>query len=317
MGIKGSIFRGVKNTILLRYLFLVPFYMFRFVYFSLRENSMLFFRYYPGYHGSTLPSYRYIRKENKRLFPKNIDYFDAVWMNEEEQKTLLERFIELYGDFSPSGTKSQENLYYYKNDMFGFNDAFYLSCFLKEYKPKRVIEIGSGFSSALMLDTDKEVALNSEFTFIDPYSKNIDDVLQSNPNGSYKLIRKEIQDVDLSAFSALEENDILFIDSSHVVKIGSDLSTILFKIIPALKKGVIVHFHDVWYPWEYPSSMLDDGRSYNEIYFIRAFLQYNSAFKVMLFGSYLEYRYKNLIESAMPNLLSRCTGKSLWIQKVS
>jgi len=317
MNVKSSVFHVVKNAPILRILFLTPFYMLRFIYFALRENSMLFFRYYPGYHGSPVPSYKYIKKNSDRLFAKKIDYFDGVCLNEIEQKKLLERLIESYNDFSPNETRLPGRLYYSKNEMFGFNDAFYLSFFIKEYKPKKVIEIGSGFSSALMLDVAKEISLDSEFIFIDPHSKNIKDVLKSNPIGNYKHIREDVQAVELDVFSSLEENDILFIDSSHVVKIGSDLSTILFKIVPALNKGVIIHIHDVWYPWEYPASMLNDGRPYNEIYFIRAFLQYNSAFKVILFASYLEHQYKDLITSTMPVLMSGYTGKSLWIQKIS
>lgn len=198
--------------------------------------------------------------------------------------------------------------------MFGFNDAFFLTCFLKEFKPKKVIEIGSGFSSGLMLDAAQNEGSDTEFIFIDPYSKNITEILKNKPDGKYVHVREEIQDVDLNLFSHLNENDILFVDSSHVIKIGSDLSTILFKILPALNKGVIIHFHDIWYPWEYPKEIITEGRAYNEIYAVRAFLQFNSSFEILFFNSYAEYAYKDLIESQMKNFF-KSTGKSLWLRK--
>lgn len=316
MNIAQKLFRHLINNRALNALFLRPFYFVRFFYYSIKENSTRFYRYYPGYHGSTIPSYSFILKNKERIFNNPLDNIDGVYLNTQEQVKLLEEFHAFYKEFSPSPKPSKEKLYFYDNPMLSFNDAFILHCFLRYFKPQNIIEIGSGFSSALMLDTVREFNLKMKFTFIDPFSKNILRVLSSNPEGNYRHIREEVQHVDLDEYSVLQENDILFIDTSHVIKIGGELPFIFFSILPRLKKGVIIHIHDIWYPWEYPESMINQGRIYNEIYFVRAFLQYNNNFKIMLFNSYIEQKQKDFISEKMP-LLSKKSGVSLWLRKVN
>src|SRR5690606_33895195 len=85
--------------------------------------------------------------------------------------------------------------------------------------------------------------------------------------------------------------DILFVDSSHVLKTGSDVNHLLFQILPILKKGVLVHFHDIFYPFEYPKEWILSGRSWNEIYALRAFLTYNSNFKILLFSHFIHKKH--------------------------
>ena len=100
--------------------------------------------------------------------------------------------------------------------------------------------------------------------------------------GIDKLVQTKIQHADKSLFSALEPNDILFIDTSHVAKAGSDVNYLLFEILPILKPGVLVHIHDIFLPDEYPKKwVIEDGRNWNEQYLVRAFLQYNPAFEIV------------------------------------
>jgi hypothetical protein len=200
--------------------------------------------------------------------------------------------------------------------MFGFADGLILWAFLCHFKPSRVIEVGSGFSSALMLDYAQAFAPATHFTFIDPYSTNIIAVLGSNPEGHYALIRKPVQEVDLAIYLQLQKDDILFIDSSHVLKIGSDLSTILYSILPSLQAGVIVHFHDIYYPFEYHEAELLEGRAWNEIYLVRAFLQFNSSFEILFFNSFIEKMHGDKLAEKLPNY-SRSTGNSLWLRKIA
>ncbi|MBI5663537.1 MAG: hypothetical protein HZC49_00390 [Nitrospirae bacterium] len=101
------------------------------------------------------------------------------------------------------------------------------------------------------------------------------------------IIDKPVQEVDLSIFKELKANDILFIDSSHVIKIGSDLNAILFSILPVLESGVCIHFHDIRYPFQYPESLIMQGIYWNEAYLLRAFLQYNDSFKIIFWLNYL------------------------------
>lgn len=300
----------------LSFVFLSPFYVLRFVYRGIREHSLLFSRYYPGYHGSTIPSLKWLKAERERIFGQIEPGFDGIQINKDEQHKLLESFAGYYKDFSPNPEKNGSRLYFYNNDMFGFGDAFFLHCVLRHFKPTNVIEVGSGYSSALMLDTANEYGLETSFTFIDPYSTTIRQVLANKPAGQYSLIRQEIQFVDPKLFESLEENDVVFIDTSHVVKIGSDLSTLLFSVLPVLPKGVIIHIHDIWYPWEYPEKFLMEGRAYNEIYFVRAFLQFNSDFEIMFFNSYVAQEFSAFISESMPRL-SKNSGQGLWLRKTN
>jgi hypothetical protein len=300
----------------LRALVLAPFYFLRFAFFALKEKSVLFCRYYPGYHGSTLPSLKEIWQNRENIFKKHVSDFDGIDLNEDKQLSLLKAFSEYYIDFKPKKTESSGQLYYYQNDMFGFNDGFILYCFLRHFQPNQVIEVGSGYSSGLMLDVCEELLPQTKLTFIDPYSTTISRILNKSPKQHSTLLKTEVQKVSLEKFRVLNSNDILFIDTSHVVKIGSDLSSLFFSIIPALNIGVIIHIHDIWYPWEYPEDMVQDGRAYNEVYFVRTFLQYNRAFEILFFGSYLETKYKNIIDKKMPGYFKNA-GKSLWIRKIA
>lgn len=288
----------------------------RFFIRALLEGSSAFLRFQPGYHGSTIPSAKFIRHNRDRLFgPPELD--DGIDYNREKQKALLEKFIRFYPDFNPSELPTQDRLYHYDNGKFTFPDAFILYSMFREFRPNRVIEVGSGFSSALMLDISQEFLPNTRFTFIDPYSTTIQDVLVKRPPGDYELLRTEVQDVDLEVFRQLESGDVLFLDTSHTLKIGSDVSTHLFRILPALKPGVIIHIHDIYF-WEYPERSVMEGRTYNETYFVRAFLQYNNAFEILYHSAQMKHENAEIIRDGMPGLfkLEKDDCQSLWLRKV-
>ena len=125
-----------------------------------------------------------------------------------------------------------------------------------------------------------------------------------------------VQEVPLSVFDQLEAQDILFIDSSHVSKIGSDVTFIMLRILPRLKRGVLVHFHDVFYPFSYPVRWIREGRAWNESLFLRAFLVGNSQFQLVAFNSYAGYSFPELFRDRLPAFLNN-TGASIWIRKVT
>jgi predicted O-methyltransferase YrrM len=292
---------------------LLFFYFARFVFYAVKENSVFFFRYYPGYHGSTIPSLR--RLSGIAGAEPDRDVADGIRLNEDKQLALIGEIFDYYQDFRPSRTKAADRLYFYENSMFGFNDGFALYCFIRKFKPARIVEVGSGYSSALMIDVCRDISPTTTLTFIDPYSTKILEVLRGTPRPTIDYLRQEVQTVGLECFQALDANDILFIDTSHVLKIGSDLSAIFFRILPSLKPGVLVHIHDIWYPFEYPQDMILEGCSYNEAYFVRAFLQYNTGFEILFFGSFLESRHKEAF-ARLPGYF-KDTGKSLWLRKVT
>jgi hypothetical protein len=186
---------------------------------------------------------------------------------------------------------------------------------IRHARPKQIIEVGSGYSSCLMLDTNElffEKAIKT--TFIEPYPELLYTLIQENDKKSIKVFPNRLQDVAIEEFSCLNKNDILFIDSTHVSKVNSDVNYIFFEILPALKSGVFIHFHDIFYPFEYPKSWVLEGRAWNEDYMLRAFLEYNNAFKVVFFNTFLEYFHEDFFREHMPLCLKN-RGGSLWIQK--
>ncbi len=120
-----------------------------------------------------------------------------------------------------------------------------------------------------------------------------------------------VQHVPLSVFAALEAGDILFVDSTHVVRTGSDVCFELFEVLPCLARGVLVHIHDMFWPFEYSRQWaVEENRSWNELYAVRAFLSYNDAWRIVLFNDYLAKLERGMIEATYPQFL-RSTGGAL------
>jgi len=149
---------------------------------------------------------------------------------------------------------------------------------------------------------------------VEPYPQRLRSLLLPGDEERMELLDVPLQEVDPARFAELEENDILLVDSSHVSKVGSDVHRILFDILPLLAKGVYVHFHDIFYPFEYPEAWIMKGIAWNEAYLVRAFLQYNRAFEIVLFNTYLELKHPDWFKSNMPLCLKN-PGGSLWLRK--
>ena len=150
-------------------------------------------------------------------------------------------------------------------------------------------------------------------TFIEPFPARLFSLLTLKDKKNINLIKSEVQSVHLDNFKKLEAGDILFIDSSHVVKTASDVHFILFDVLPILKRGVFIHFHDVFYPFEYPKKWVLSGINWNEDYFLKAFLMYNDEFEIRLFSEYL-HRFHDIAFEKMP-LCYNNIGGNLWIEK--
>src|SRR5262249_44163017 len=126
---------------------------------------------------------------------------------------------------------------------------------------------------------------------------------------------KKIQEIDLEFFSQLGSGDVLFIDSSHTVKIGSDVNYLFLEVLPRLRPGVIVHVHDIFMPFEYRRDwVLDEFRFWTEQYILQAFLTFNSEFDVLLANSYLNHYHQQELKAAFPSLSSWASG-SFWMRR--
>lgn len=269
----------------------------------------------PGHFYSPIASQEELKAARTKIFDVN-KVIQGIDFNEAEQFNLLNKLKDYYS-LLPFANKAGGNTrYYFENDAYLYADGIFLFSMLHHLKPKIIIEIGSGFSSALMLDTN-ELFFNNDIdiTFVEPYPDTLKAILK--PTDKYTLIEKMVQDVELNIFKQLEENDILLIDSTHVAKTNSDVLFELFEILPVLKKGVKIHIHDIFNLFEYPEEwVINQRRNWNEIYFVQSFLMYNSHFKIIAFNTYLEEKYTKWFEENMP-LCLKDRGGSIWLEKIS
>ena len=273
--------------------------------------------YLPGHFHSPVVMIEEIENQIDQIFKIQDALPLAIEINETEQIDLLNKLENYYGSLPFKHEKQSGLRYYYNNDYFSYNSGIQLFTIIRHFRPQRIVEIGSGFSSSLILDTN-DIFFNGTIhcTFIEPNPDRLLSLLTQEDHKNHIILTKKVQDVEIEHFKKLEENDILFVDSSHVSKTGSDLNHIVFNILPILNKGVIIHFHDIFYPFEYPKDwvMTQGGFGWNEIYLLRAFLMYNNSFKILFFNSYMEYFYKDWFLAHMPDCLTR-QGGSLFIVK--
>jgi len=270
----------------------------------------------PGHFFSPIPALDEIRKDEARIFEHVPRDIDGVDLHESEQLILLDKLAHYYQDMPFHSHKVEGLRYYFENPAYSYSDAILLYCMIRYLKPKRFIEVGSGHSSCVTLDTNELFFDGSiSTTFIEPYPDTLMSLIKENDKARIRLLPSRLQDVDVSEFSSLRANDILFIDSTHVSKVGSDVNHIFFEILPRLSPGVYIHIHDVQYPFEYPKEWVYEGRAWNEAYMVRAFLQYNSAFRVVLMNTFMERFHESFFEERMP-LCLKDPGGSIWLRKM-
>lgn len=268
-----------------------------------------------GHFYSPIPSQDEIRRDSARIFAGMPTQIPGVDLNTDAQLKLLNELSQYYEDLPFSSERQNGLRYFYENTAYSYSDAIFLNGMLRHARPKRVIEVGSGYSSCMLLDTNERWFENSiKCTFIEPYPDLLFSLLKDGDRDRIKVHAARLQDVELSVFEKLEANDILFIDSTHVSKIGSDVNYAFFNVLPALRSGVYIHIHDVFYPFEYPKQWIDERRAWNEIYILRAFLQGNRDFEIVAFNTYLEEFHRGFFEANMPLCLKN-PGGSIWLRK--
>ncbi len=271
-------------------------------------------RWAPGHYYSPLPDLEEVQAYEKTLDPWCPE-IPGVDLNERAQLQLLAEFEKLYAEQPFTDEKTEGRRYYFKNDFFSYSDAIVLYSMMRHFRPRRIIEIGSGFSSCAMLDiNDLFFEGKIECLFIEPYPKHLFNRMSEEEVKRLNILKQKLQSVDPAVFDSLEKGDILFVDSSHVLKAGSDVTALFFRILPRLKSGVLVHFHDVMWPFEYFPKWLHEGYGWNEAYGLRAFLQYNQAFKIIFFNTYLEQFHEKRFSEQMP-LCLKDKGGSIWLEK--
>ncbi len=270
----------------------------------------------PGHYYSPVPHAREVKRDWNRLFSEKLDPPLEIDLNEKGQLQLLEKLKCFYGDLPFQEKRTPGLRYRYQNPAYGHTDAIFLYSVMREFRPERIIEIGCGYSSCVILDTNEKFLDGKvNCTFVEPYPKLLLSLLKPEDEKKIRIIPQRVQEVDLAVFSELKENDILFIDSSHVSKLGSDVNYLYFEILPRLKPGVLIHIHDIFYPFEYPPAWIEEGRAWNEAYLLRALLMGNSHYQIQLFSIFLHRYHSKFFEQQMPLCLSN-PGGNLWLRKM-
>lgn len=272
----------------------------------------------PGHFYSPIPSLNEIAVNEQRIFPGTLpESLPSIPLYDRNQLRVLKKIESFYPEHPFTETVTDDRRYYFGNDYYICGEALALFGIMRAAKPRRVIEIGGGFSTAAMLDVDEQFFGGSiEFKIIEPYPDRLLDLLRDTDRQRIDLRKDRVQEIDTSEFDCLQKGDILFVDSSHVSKTDSDVNHLIFRILPALQDGVLIHFHDIYYPFEYPAAWVYESRAWNECYLLRAFLQYNERFQVHFFNSYMAHKYGDRIAQTMP-LFARSAGSSLWIEKLA
>jgi hypothetical protein len=237
----------------------------------------------------------------------------------------------------PESPSEREEQFHFNNGYFERVDAEIAYSIVRDLRPKRIIEVGSGNTTKLFaeaLSRNEEDGHPGELVSIEPHPA---PVLERGFHGLRRLIRQQVQNVPLDLFRSLESGDILFLDSSHVVSLGSDVVHEFLRILPLLKEGVVIHVHDIFMPADYPEKFVMTNLCFwAEQYLLEAFLSYNRAFEVLWSSSAMQFFHRETLERCFPEWIGSydrmppstrvfsptLDGKnvwpcSFWMQKVS
>ncbi len=238
----------------------------------------------------------------------------GVDMNDSVQLDLLRncfpRFRDEYEQL-PSAPTGDPTQFHLNNALFAGTDALVTYCMVRHFRPRLIVEVGSGYSSLI---SGQAAAKNGDSSLIciEPFPV---EVLVKGFPGLRSLIKKKVEDIELEFFSQLKAGDILFIDSSHTVRIAGDVNYLFLEVIPRLNPGVIVHVHDIMLPYEYSRAwVMDELRFWTEQYLFQAFLAFNSDFEVLMANNYLAARYLDEFKATFPHS-QWWGGGSFWIRR--
>lgn len=218
--------------------------------------------------------------------------------------------------------KSAGTFYFSQNGSFGFSSATILHSTIRSFKSKRVIEVGSGYSSLIILEALKRNYPQGDckLTCIEPYPEGwLEEVVVRHPC-IMDLCTEKVETVNERVFLTLKENDIFFIDSSHVSKLNSDVNYLYLRILPRLTKGTLIHIHDIYIPYEYPQEHFYGKQKFfwNEQYFLQAFLTNNRDFEILMPGYFVQRDMNKDFQTAFPQYdpLKHRPTSSFWLRKI-
>lgn len=208
-----------------------------------------------------------------------------------ELKNTLSSFQEEYkgNKFYKEGVKKHYGPGY------GYIEAQVLHAFLRKHKSKRIIEVGSGVSTYCSMKATELNDNKAKISSIEPYPSE-----KLKKEQKIEIIQKPVQSVELDFFKQLEAGDLLFIDSSHTVKPGSDVNYLILEVLPCLKKGVLIHVHDIYFPFDYQRDIFTNFFQWQETSLLRAYLTHNPKIRILFSMSMLHYEKKEELKALLP-----------------
>jgi len=244
----------------------------------------------------------------------------GVHLDEVEQLTLIDRLSAAYGSEMaalPRRASGSRNGFHLDNGHFETVDAEIYFGLIRERAPRRILEIGSGYSTRLALialEKNRREGKPGGITLCDPRPPGW---ARTGSDGIDRIIASPVQELPLREFTALEPSDILFIDSTHVLAIGSDVQYLFLDVLPRLGPGVLVHVHDIFFPQEYPRYWVRDRlRFWNEQYVLQAFLAFNTRFRVVWASHWMAVRHPERVARAIPSFEPGKSPGSFWMERV-
>ena len=282
---------------------------------SQSETSAVHLFVPPGHYYSPIVQPAHLVRRDPATQSEN-DVAEGLGINYTAMEALFDTLVRANGTHAFPVLQHTDFRYYSDNDMYGPGDAIILAAMLRHFRPRRWVEVGSGFSSAVLLDTlDRDADLQTQLTFIEPNSERLDALLRGSDRSRATVMKVGVQEVPLTVFDQLAAGDVLFLDTTHVCKTGSDVNHEFFHILPRLAPGVIVHLHDVFFDFEYPDDWVyRENRSWNEQYLLRAFLMFNTAFEVLYTNDGFARARPDLVRARCPAILTN-PGGGFWMRK--
>lgn len=238
------------------------------------------------------------------------------WRGEDQVALLCDHFARQSEFTFPDESTGDPRDHHTANDMFSRLDAWMLQATLRHFRPRRMIEVGCGWSSLVTARVNREHLGGAlDFTCIEPYPP---EFLGDGIDGISRLIVSRVEELPVEPFVELGDGDVLFIDTSHTVKTGGDVVFLFHEVLPRLASGVVVHIHDIFLPWDYPQEWVFSGRAWNEQYLVRSFLTFNSAFRILLGSGWMSHYRPDVLAAALPDYPAGYPdgGGSLWLQRV-
>ncbi len=276
------------------------------------------FRYWEQHGFHVTPVHFYQPIPDTRSLPETLwnrpGELPGIHMNDAVQLELLRNhFPKFRSEYEqlPTEPTGKPGRFYFNNGLFSGTDALVAYCMIRHFQPRLIIEVGSGFSSLIAAEA---IAKNghSALICIEPFPQGF---LRQGFPGLQSLIEKRVEEIGHEFFSQLHSGDILFIDSSHTVKIGGDVNYLFLEVLPRLNPGVIVHVHDIFFPFDYRRDwVMDELRFWTEQYLLQGFLSFNREFEVLMANHYLAHYYLEDFKRTFPNA-PWWAGGSFWMRR--